>query len=253
MYFVVLAAKVREISRRAKSASPEMALFAAVRMAGEVGTLAGLCSARPRTCLLVWKKNCYFADYPASEFLYNPLNTYFPLNTSSSLREDLHSYLLSRGAVDERLPECPDVEEKWNEICEAYLPDGVREWNDYPTVALGWPMFLGLAVAQLWDTDWARWGTRTDLYATLRDVRGFDCMDEYILEEILRLSPEEQARTSDLVGRLATRALSHLRRSSLEPSTPEAYRATVEAMHQLYLMGMAVRLKSLGYHMEKMA
>lgn len=175
------------------------------------------------------------------------------MTTTPTLREDLHAYLVGRGAVDQRLPECPDVEEKWNEICEAYLPDGVREWNAYPTVALGWPMFLGLAVAQLWDTDWEHWNARPNLYAELRDVRGFDCMDEYILEDVLRLSPDEQARTSDLVGRMATRALSYLRRSSVEPGTPEAYRATVEAMHQLYLMGMAVRLKALGYHMEKMA
>jgi hypothetical protein len=35
--------------------------------------------------------------------------------------------------VDERMPECPDVEDKWEEIAKAYIPDGIREFQDYPT------------------------------------------------------------------------------------------------------------------------
>ncbi|EJW95166.1 hypothetical protein EVA_16728, partial [gut metagenome] len=40
----------------------------------------------------------------------------------------------------------PDVENKWTEIGAAYLADGVREFNTYPTVSLGWCMFLGMAM-----------------------------------------------------------------------------------------------------------
>ena len=32
------------------------------------------------------------------------------------LRKDLHQFLLSMKEVDERLPECPDVEDKWESI-----------------------------------------------------------------------------------------------------------------------------------------
>ena len=39
------------------------------------------------------------------------------------LRKDLHQFLLSMKEVDERMPECPDVEEKWEEIAKAYVPD----------------------------------------------------------------------------------------------------------------------------------
>ncbi len=35
------------------------------------------------------------------------------------LRKDLHQYLLSVKEVDERLPECLDVEEKWEAIAIA--------------------------------------------------------------------------------------------------------------------------------------
>ena len=40
------------------------------------------------------------------------------------LRNDLHQFLQSLNEVDERLPECPDVENKWEEIAKAYIPDG---------------------------------------------------------------------------------------------------------------------------------
>ena len=37
-------------------------------------------------------------------------------NFEEILRQDLHQFLLSIKEVDERLPECPDVEEKWERI-----------------------------------------------------------------------------------------------------------------------------------------
>jgi len=57
-------------------------------------------------------------------------------NFEEILRKDLHQFLLSMKEVDERLPECPDVEEKWEEIAKAYIPDGIREFNDFPSASL---------------------------------------------------------------------------------------------------------------------
>ena len=39
-------------------------------------------------------------------------------NFEEQLRKDLHQFLLSMKEVDERMPECLDVEEKWEEIAE---------------------------------------------------------------------------------------------------------------------------------------
>ena len=49
---------------------------------------------------------------------------------------DLQQYLLSVNEIDERLPECPDVEGKWEAIAHAYIPDGVREFQNYPLASL---------------------------------------------------------------------------------------------------------------------
>ncbi len=59
------------------------------------------------------------------------------------LHQDLHQFLQSMKEVDERLPECPDVEEKWEQIAKAYIPDGIREFNDFPSASLGWMMYIG--------------------------------------------------------------------------------------------------------------
>ena len=56
-------------------------------------------------------------------------------NFETRLNKDLHEYFLAKGKIDERMPECPDIEELWEKIGNAYLPDGAREFNSYPTVA----------------------------------------------------------------------------------------------------------------------
>ena len=40
-------------------------------------------------------------------------------NFEEILRKDLHQFLQSMQEVDEHLPECPDVEDKWEDkVCE---------------------------------------------------------------------------------------------------------------------------------------
>lgn len=97
-------------------------------------------------------------------------------------KEDLHQYLLSVGRIDERLPEAPDIEALWAKIGESYLPDAMREFGKYPTVALGWIMFVGMAIAKYWDEDWELYGKVENLYIYLRDRIDFDHMDDYICE-----------------------------------------------------------------------
>lgn len=167
-------------------------------------------------------------------------------------RQDLHQYLLGKSLVDERLPEAPDIEERWAAIGESYLPDGMREFGAYPTVSLGWMMFVGMAVAKYWDTDWELYSKVGDLYKYLRDQRDFDHMDDYILEKVLLLGEEERNAMSRVVGECASRSYSMLLHQHLEPGTPAAFQGYVSALHQLYLMGMAVELKRLGYHMAKL-
>ena len=58
------------------------------------------------------------------------------------LHDDIHQFLISMSEVDERLPECPDVEDKWEDIAKAYIPDGIREFQNFPSASLGWMMYI---------------------------------------------------------------------------------------------------------------
>ena len=168
------------------------------------------------------------------------------------LRKDLHQFLMMMKRVDERLPECPDVEEKWEEIAKAYLPDGIREFGKYPTTSLGWMMYLGMAVAKFWDTDWKIYSDMPDLYTFLRDKRGYDYMDEYIRQEVLLLNEEDYSTMEKLVGECASRVNNAVRHQPIEPGTKEAFDAYVACLHQLYLFGAAIQLKRMGYKMERL-
>ena len=194
------------------------------------------------------------------------------------LHEDVHQFLLSMKEIDERLPECPDVEEKWEPIAKAYIPDGIREFQDFPSASLGWMMYIGMAVAKLWDTEWEVMEQREqsdasinsaesrqnstegqiyskldDLYAYLRDKRGYDSLDEYIREEVLQLTGIDYTVLEKLVGECASRVYNALMHQRIEPGTKEAFNAYVSCLHQLYLMGAAMQLKRMGYHMTKMS
>ena len=169
----------------------------------------------------------------------------------TTLNEDLHRYLVQRGAVDERLPECPDVEARWATIAEAYLPDGAREFADYPIASLGWMMFIGMAVAKYWDTDWERYAAVEDLYTPMRDKRGFDNLDEYIMDEVLDVHGDAAEALQELVGDTAERTKRALFRLDVEPGTADAFKAYIICLQAMYQMGMAVQLKAMGYHMIK--
>jgi hypothetical protein len=170
---------------------------------------------------------------------------------ATTLLEDLKRFLLKRDAVDERLPECPDVEAKWPAIAEAYLPDGAREFSSYPVASLGWMMFIAMAIAKFWDTDWEKYDKMDDLYLFLRDKRGFDNLDEYILDEVLDLHGHAAEAAQTLVGDCAERAKRALFSLDVEPGTVDAFKAYVACLQCMYQLGMAVQLKSMGYHMTK--
>ena len=193
------------------------------------------------------------------------------------LHDDLHQFLVCMKEVDERLPQCPDVEEKWEEMAKAYIPDGIREFNDFPSASLGWMMYIGMAVAKFWDgevieqreqsqasldsaesrqnsteSQWVTYSKIENLYAYLRDKRGYDNMDEYIREEVLLLSGVDYTMLEKIVGECASRVYNALRHQNIEPGTRDAFNAYVACLHQLYLMGAAMQLKRMGYHMTKM-
>ena len=167
------------------------------------------------------------------------------------VKKDVTEYLQHKGALDPMVPECPDVEEKWPEIVRAYIPDGAREFQDYPVVSLGWMMLMGMAMAYYWDTDWTKYADRKDYYQELRDKAGYDNFDDTVIQTLLGYAGEPAEKVSELVSQTAARVYSLLSHEHVEPGTEAALGAYIAALHQLYLAGMAMELNALGYHMTK--
>jgi hypothetical protein len=112
-------------------------------------------------------------------------------------------------------------------------------------------MYIGMAVAKMWDTEWQIYSHIENLYAYLRDKRGYDAMDEYIREDVLRLRGSDYDALEKLVGECASRVNNALTHQHFEPGTREAFNGYVTCLHQLYLFGAAVQLKRMGYRMQK--
>lgn len=165
------------------------------------------------------------------------------------VRKDLTDYLISVNAIDKTVPQCPDVEEKWTEIARSYAPDGIREFQEYPVVSLGWMMFVGMAMAFYWDIDWEKYSKQKNYYEEIRDIRGYDELDDAVVENILGYTGEKKEMITDMVARCAARVYSMLMHEKFEPGTQAAFGGYVACLHQLYLAGMEVELNALGYHM----
>jgi hypothetical protein len=154
---------------------------------------------------------------------------------------------LSRGV----LPETIDITEKWDVIAPSYISDASKEIAKYPAVSLGWAMYLGMAVAKYWDTDWAIYGKHPNIYEHIRNKRGFDYLDEVVRGEILGLEGDEYQKTEDFVLSCSRLALDKIRHEGIEPSTPAAFFVYTLSCKVLYTIGAAVELLRLGYKMEK--
>lgn len=146
----------------------------------------------------------------------------------------------------------PDLQDQWVTVATPYCVEAIRDMAEYPTVALGWMMYVGMAMAHEWDRDWRGWCLRhPDPYIYLRDMRGWDEMDEAIREDILGLNGEKYESCEALVRACAQEIYSIMRKEEIEPQTEMAYHVFIHSLRALYRIGISVELKRLGYKYEK--
>ena len=112
----------------------------------------------------------------------------------SQLTEQLLRLCTETGALNGQLLETPDLETVWEAVAQPYVADAVPEIPQYPTVAIGWMGFVGMALAHLWETGWAPCAQHPErIYPALRNARGFDALDDHILDDVLGLSEQTDA------------------------------------------------------------
>ncbi len=89
-----------------------------------------------------------------------------------------------------------------------------------------------------------------DLYKYLLQSTDFDHLDDYICDKVLNLGVKGHKAVSAVVAECASRTNNYLMHQGIEPGTAAAFRAYMSALHQMYLMGIAMELKRLGYKMQ---
>lgn len=165
----------------------------------------------------------------------------------TSLQDTLLRMCTNNGMLSGTLLESADIEQRWHDLAPEYMVDAVKEIAQYPTVALAWASYLGMAMANGWHIDWEKCSKMT--YPEFYGPRGFDDMDDHIIFDILCLTPNsvEANRLKDAIRVAAEHTLSQIHHSGIEPQSIMAFHTFARACKVLFRIGAAIELNRLGY------
>ena len=160
----------------------------------------------------------------------------------------------SKGFLSGQLYMIDELDEKWTQLAPNYMADAVAEVNEYPSVAIAWAAYLGMGLTAIWDTVWSDYKDIENLYDKFREQRGFDALDEYVLEELLSLELESDMANSieNVLRSCAHLAISMIRKEETEPQTATSFYILASTVKVLFKIGVSIELKLLGYKYEKM-
>ncbi len=142
-----------------------------------------------------------------------------------------------------------DFDDKWNQIAPEYMADAVQEIAGYPAVAIAWAAYVGMGVAMLWDTQWEKHATTPDTYQLFKNPRGFDEMDEYIMEEMMGITAGSARflKVEKFLRASAEIALTLIRKEDIPPQSIEAYQLFTDCVTIFYRLGASLCLYGRGY------
>ena len=166
----------------------------------------------------------------------------------------LVKYCQGKGVIEDNLFIVDELDELWDKMAPDYMADAVPEIVDYPTVAIAWAGFLGMGIASVWDTDWSSYAERNDVYSLFQSPRGFDCMDEYIMEEMLNLEldSKEAEELENILRSCSYLAEALIRKENIAAQSKEAFYCYSIIVKIMYKIGVSVILGKLGYKYTKM-
>ena len=178
-------------------------------------------------------------------------NTQYYDAYEANLLQELMKMCASLGMLDSELLNSEDIDQKWKEWAPEYIAEALPEVNSYPEFAIACAGYAGMGVAHWWDADWGR--HHSAKYESLHGPRGFDDMDEHIVQNILGLSldsPEAQQFMNILLC-CAQKAVTYIRHEHNEAQTVKAFHIFARTVRVMFKIGAALELKRLGYKFHK--
>lgn len=168
-----------------------------------------------------------------------------------NLQREILKMCTSLGMLDGELLASEDIDIKWKEWAPEYIAEALPEVNSYPEFAIACAGYAGMAVAMWWDQDWGRHhGAK---YETLHGPRGFDDMDEHIVQKILGLSLDssEAQQIMNILLCCAQKAVTFIQHEHIEAQTVKAFHIFARTVKVMYKTGAAIQLRRLGYKFHK--
>lgn len=160
---------------------------------------------------------------------------------------------MMRAASVETLLETDDLTKLWDRIAPEYMVDAVPNIAQYPLVSIAWAGYVGMAFAHLWDKDVHLLDDVDGLsvYARLRSARGFDEMDEHVVEDVLGflLTSSTALRIDDTMRSLSRLGLDSIRHEAIESQTEMAFHVYARTVRTMFRLGVSLELARLKYYL----
>ena len=168
-----------------------------------------------------------------------------------NLQREILRMCTSLGMLDGELLASEDIDAKWKEWAPEYIAEALPEVNSYPDFAIACAGYAGMAAANWWDTDWGR--NHGNAYDKLHGPRGFDDMDEHIVQNILGLTLDsiEAKQIMNILLCCAQKAATFIQHEQIEHQTVKAFHIFARTVRVMFKIGSALELKRLGYKFQK--
>lgn len=172
-------------------------------------------------------------------------------NYENSLLEELKNISRSFGMMDENLLSSEDIDYKWEEFASDYMAEAVKSINKFPEFTIGCAAYVGFAVAKWWDSDWGK--GHNAKYESLLGERGFDDMDDFIMQKILGydLKSTEASILSNIALVLAQASMDRIRKEHIETQSVKAFYILSRTLKVMFKIGASIQLKRMGYKYQK--
>ena len=168
-----------------------------------------------------------------------------------NLQREVLKMCTSLGMLDGELLSSEDIDQKWKEWAPEYIAVALPEVNSYPDFAIACAGYAGMAAANWWDKDWGKHHGAE--FGTLLGPRGFDDMDEHIVQKILGLTLDsvEAKQIMNILLCCAQKASTFIRHEQIEHQTVKAFHIFARTVKVMFRTGAALELKRLGYKFQK--
>ena len=166
----------------------------------------------------------------------------------ASFAEKLEKTLVDQCTADQLL-EVEELEEKWRTSAPEYMVAAVPQIAQYPSAAIAWACYVGMGSAVLWDKSWGEYKDVEDWYTLLAKPRGFDCLDEYVIECLvgLKLDSEENQKLEAAIRKAANTAQTMIRKEGIEPQSVMAFHLFARVVKVFFRLGVSLELRRMGY------